>query len=120
MALNYQLIGRRIHMYRKRSNISQMVLAEMIGKSPSFVSCLEKGSKSTSLETLIAIANSLHVTADELLVDHLSESNRPHLNEYNALWEGCTEYEKRILITNIYSLKKILQEHRSYMPMTQD
>lgn len=107
-------------MYRKRANISQLVLAEMIGKSPSFVSCLEKGSKSTSLETLIAIANSLHVTTDELLADHLTESNRPHLNEYNALWEGCTEYEKRILITNMYSLKKTLQENRKYLSVMLD
>ena len=112
MSLDYQLIGRRIRMYRKQKNISQFALAERIDKSPTFISNLETGVKGTSLETLVAIANSLGVTTDSLLADHLTNNTVLLENEYGAMLDGCSDYEKRILIANTQSLKRILKENR--------
>ena len=55
MELNYHIIGTRIRTYRRRRNISQQELAEMFGKSPTYISRLESGARGTKTETLVAI-----------------------------------------------------------------
>ena len=71
MVINYIAIGKKVRAIRKRRGLSQMVLAELIDRSPSYISCIETGSKSMSLETLVALANALNVSSDELLVDSM-------------------------------------------------
>ena len=64
MSLNYQIIGKRLRRYRKKQHLSQLTIAERIGKSPSYLSYLESGSKHPSLETLVNIINVLGASAD--------------------------------------------------------
>ena len=51
MSLNYQAIGHRIMVIRKRNRISQLDFSELIDKSPTYVSYIENGKKRMSLET---------------------------------------------------------------------
>ena len=57
MALNYILLGKRIQTIRKKKGLSQAKLSEIIDKTPTYVSYIESGIKSPSLDTLILIAN---------------------------------------------------------------
>jgi transcriptional regulator with XRE-family HTH domain len=59
MSLNYQAIGHRIMVIRKRNRISQLDFSERIDKSPTYVSYIENGKKRMSLETFVQIANAL-------------------------------------------------------------
>ena len=52
MALNYVVLGERIRKLRTERRISQDRLADMIDRSPTFVSRLEQGEKGPSLDTL--------------------------------------------------------------------
>ena len=74
MSLNYRAIGRRIMIIRKRNNISQLVFSELIDKSPTYVSYIENGKKSMSLDTFVQIANALDIPADILLAEQLTGS----------------------------------------------
>lgn len=64
MYLNYQAIGKRIRLLRKQQHLSQMTLAEMVNKSPTYISLVENGQKGPSLEMLIDVANPTHGCAD--------------------------------------------------------
>ncbi len=74
MALNYYSLGKRIRFYRKQRGLSQMALAEAVDCAPTFISYIENGQKHMSLNTMVLIANALHVSADELLVDSLENN----------------------------------------------
>lgn len=69
MELDFKAIGKRIKIARIKKNFTQEAVADRIGVSPQHVSNIETGNSSVSLPTLVAIANMLSVSVDELLCD---------------------------------------------------
>lgn len=69
--LDTKPIGKRIQEARVAHNITQAQLAEMVNLSSKYLSNIECGAKSPSLESLIEIANALQIDANSLLVDVL-------------------------------------------------
>lgn len=62
-------IGSRIKATRERAGMTQEDLAAELEMSPTHISVLERGLKAPKLETLVKIANTLHVSTDMLLQD---------------------------------------------------
>ena len=67
--MDYRSIGQNIRKVRKQKKLRQEDLAEKAGISVTYVGALERGEKIPSLETFIAIANALEVSADVILCD---------------------------------------------------
>lgn len=67
--MDQKAIGKRIKAAREKKQLTQEQLAERVNLSPMHVSVIERGAKAPKLETLVNIANSLDVSADELLQD---------------------------------------------------
>ena len=61
--------GARIKAARERAGMTQEDLAAELEMSPTHISVLERGLKAPKLETLVNIANALHVSSDMLLQD---------------------------------------------------
>lgn len=112
MSLNYQLIGQRIKTARNRKNFSQALLSELIDKTPGYISYIETGDKCLSLETLVAIANELDVTADMLLAENLKINFLVATNDVADLLSDCTDGERRVLIESLKALKTIIRENK--------
>ena len=110
MYLNYQTIGKRIRLLRKQQHLSQPTLAEMVDKSPTYISLVENGQKGPSLEMLIDVANALKVTMDVLLAGYLEQNTAAVDAELSALLEDCSEYEKRVIVESARSLKHVLRD----------
>ena len=109
MNLNYQTLGKRIRLLRKQKRLSQLVLAEMVDKSPTYISLVENGQKGPSLETLIDVANALKVTMDVLLAEYLEHSAAVG-SELAVILEDCSDYEKRVIVESAISLKHVLRD----------
>jgi len=109
MSLNYVHLGKRIRQTRKRKDVSQQTLAELISLSPGFISNVECGKKKPGLETLVDIANALGVSLDVLLIDCLVNSHPPVDDQFAELLSDCTEFEKEVLVENARELKRILK-----------
>src|SRR5579859_1063980 len=60
-------VGAALRAYRSRRELSQSDLARLAGVSPSAISQVERGERGLSLETLLALAQRLNITLDELL-----------------------------------------------------
>lgn len=112
MKLNYVSFGKRIRAIRKKEGLSQAKLAEMIGISTTFMSYIENGIKSVSLETFINLANALHVPADDLLRDSLENTIKVANHEFVTLVSDCSEYEIRILLDTTAAMKEALRKNR--------
>ena len=115
MALNYISIGNKIKVIRKKKGLSQSKLSEMIDRSPTYISYIESGIKSMSLDTFVLLANALNVTADELLVDSLENTIKVSNHEFTTLLADCNEYERRVLLDITATTKKALRENICYM-----
>ena len=112
MAFNFMNVGKRVGEIRKLRGLSQYALAERVNKSPTYISYIEGGLKSMSLDTFVAIANVLRVSADELLKDSLENTGNVSNHEFDLLLSDCSEYEKRVIIELAVAAKKILGENR--------
>jgi len=110
MALNYTIIGKRIKEIRKKKHLTQEKFSEIIDKTPSYLSYIETGKKQLSLETLVDIANALNVTADLLLSYNLAFLENPK-NDLGSILDGCTAYEKRIIVDTAKALKRSLKDN---------
>lgn len=60
-------IGSHIRSARKRADLTQEEMSEMIGVTPQYLSDLERGLVGTSVSTLIKICTGLNVSADFIL-----------------------------------------------------
>jgi len=62
-----RLLGETIRFKRKKGNFSQEALAEKAGLSTVFISRVERGKESPSVDSLVKIAKALGVSARDLL-----------------------------------------------------
>ena len=100
----------RIKHYRNLKHLSQEQLAEAIGVSREHIARIEAGTKLPSLDLLVAIANALHISSDELLSDSLDTNYSNVEKTYYEIFSDCNNDERTILIRTLKFLKALLSE----------
>lgn len=95
MKEQYIVMGQRMKSRRKELKITQSQLAEDIGISKNYVSSIETGNETPSLDTFIRICNRLNVTPDYLLLGSM-HSNNISQNIIDSL-RLCDEYDIEFL-----------------------
>ena len=83
--VDYELLGRRIKMKRRSKKRTQKDVADAIRVSPSYYGNIERGLRIPSVDTLVAIANTLGVGTDFLLADSLLYSADRHTPQEMAV-----------------------------------
>lgn len=109
MELDFKAIGKRIKIARIRTNMTQESVADKIGVTPQHVSNIETGNSSVSLTTLVAIANLLNVSVDELLCDTVLKSKPVFIKEADDIFKDCNEYEVRVLVDVLKATKSSMR-----------
>lgn len=72
--MNLKAMGQRIQAARKKKKLTQAQFAELAGLSNNYISAIERGVKTPTLENFILFANLLNVNADYLLADFIDAS----------------------------------------------
>lgn len=111
--IRYELIGKRVREYRKKQRFTQQALAEKVGLVPSNISHIERGTTKLSIQSLIRIANALHVSAESLLCDNLEHAIQPFQQEIADIIDDCSPKEIRILAEILVASKEIIRNHIS-------
>lgn len=109
--IHYELIGKRVREYRKKQKLTQQALAEQVGLVPSNISHIERGTTKLSIQSLIRIANALHVSAESLLCDNLDHAIQPFQQEIADIIDDCSPEEIRILADILVASKEIIRKH---------
>ena len=104
--MNTKAVGERIQIAREERCMTQRGLAEAVGCTPQHISAIERGVKMPTLETFVAIAAALQVSADVLLQDVLPD-----------WWETWEKEVDRVLApllphVRAYIRKQILDNHQ--------
>lgn len=63
------VIGNNVKKYRDQAGLTQAELAEQVGVGTAFVSRVERGQKRMRLETMLAFADALHISAGLLFYE---------------------------------------------------
>ena len=83
--VDYVSMGKRMKMKRRAKRMTQKELAKAVRVSPSFYGNIERGFRVPSIDTLVAIANTLCVGTDFLLADSLTHGADRHTPQEMAL-----------------------------------
>lgn len=108
MPVDSKKLGERMKHLRSLQDLSQEALAEAVGQSRINITRIENGDRLPSVEVLVNIADSLHVSVDDLLVDSLKYPISTASSELHRLLLDCNKLEEDILTKNAQELKKIL------------
>ena len=108
MPVNNLKFGERMKHLRSKQNISQEALSEMVEQSRVNINRIENGERLPSIDTLVDIANALHISVDDLLVDSLDYPISTADSDLHRLLLDCNKIEERIITKNAQELKKIL------------
>ena len=84
-------IGQRIKAAREQAHITQSELAKLIGLSTHYVSAIERGIKTPKLETFVAIAKALGISADWLLQSELGSTVNILVSDVSATMSKLPE-----------------------------
>ncbi len=96
--MDAKAVGQRIKTAREKKNLTQEDLAALIDISPTHVSVIERGTKIARMDTFVAIANVLGVSADSLPIDVVDQATKSVASELSAAIDELPRDEKmRIL-----------------------
>ncbi len=109
MELDYRAIGKRMKIARIKADLTQEKLAEMSGVSPAHMSNIETGTTRVSLTTMVAIANALGVTLDNLMCDNLIHARVQFGQDIADTLADCDTYEIRMIADMAQALKNTLR-----------
>ena len=104
--MDTKAVGERIQIAREERCMTQRELAEAVGCTPQHISAIERGVKSPTLETFVAITNALRVPSDVLLQDVLPD--------WWETWENEIDRVLAPLLPHVraYVRKQILDNHQ--------
>ena len=109
MEINYTAIGKRVRRFRNALHITQAELGERAQVEPSNISHIERGATKVSLPTLLKIANTLHVSLDDLVYDSIENNRHISNKEINGLLLDCSDGELKAIAEMVKSTKSILR-----------
>ena len=97
-------VGQRIKAAREKKNMTQEELAEYVNISPTHVSVIECGTKSPRLDTFVAIANALEVSADSLLIDVVDQAAIGVASDLSAAIADLPNNERLRIIKVVHAM----------------
>lgn len=91
-------VGLRIKENREIKGLTQEELAALVDLSPTHISVIERGQKVPKLDTFVAIANALDVSADNLLRDVVAQSVNGVVNNLSvSIMKLPPKEQKRVI-----------------------
>ena len=102
--MDAKAVGQRIKTAREKKNMTQEDLAALVDISPTHVSVIERGTKIPRMDTFVAIANVLEVSADSLLVDVVDHATKSVASELSAAIENLPHDEKMRILKVVSAL----------------
>ncbi|WP_418752009.1 helix-turn-helix domain-containing protein [Frisingicoccus sp.] len=100
-------LGSAIRQARIANNLTQEVLAEIVGITPTHLKHIESEHRKPSIDVLFALASSLHFSLDSLfLAEEPSAEREQYYKEIYLLLHDCSTKELRALLAAARELTK--------------
>ena len=110
--INYAKLSTRVREARELSNLSQLEAAGKAEMQSAHWSHIETNNTNASLAAVVAIANTLNVSVDSLVVDSLTNPERikkVYDDKLADLFEGCSPEEAEAIYTSALATKNAIK-----------
>lgn len=105
--MNQSALGKRIREERKKSNLTQEQLAELINVSTTYVGFIERGERSITLDKLVSIATALGISVDYLLRDSVTSDASAQEKLLLKLFSSANSQQKDFIL----EMTKLILNH---------
>ena len=112
--MDYSFLGKRIRAERLKRNLTQSKLAEDLEISDSYMSYIELGTKSLSLDTLIKIAKRFGISIDYLLQDIVISDDENTVEQFRCLIQNKSAKEKQMALDVIRTMYLYIENPKDY------
>ena len=102
-------LGKKIRRLRINNCLSQARLAEAVDVSTNYIGQIERGDRTPSLDTVIALCNALHASVDYVVSDDISTRDDEIMTDIRAQLVKLTPDEKAIFLSydrQLYPIKR--------------
>ncbi len=107
MALDYEMIGKRIKQERIKKHFTQEDIADMIDTSVAFYSRIETGRTAINLKRIVEIAEILDKPVG-YFINGITENTQVYLNQdFKEILERCTPKKQKF----IYLIAELVANH---------
>lgn len=115
MVLDYNTIGKRIKVLRKKSGLTQEIISEKLHLTRSHYAAIESGKRRAPLELLVEICSILDTDLNSLVRDPILSNWIPA--DFNQYFRGMTDeqiemFRNMLIMTYAYNQSKADQEKR--------
>ncbi len=110
--MDYQLLGKNIRKYRLQLELRQEDVAEAVGCTGSHIGQIENNRGIPSLEMVVNIANVLHVTVDQLLLDSLECPELVYLRDMEIRLRDLSSPVKLLACEMMQDMLEIIEKVR--------
>ena len=104
--MKHSTIGRRIQQFREAKGYTQEKFAEIVKLTPNYLSAIERGVKTPSVETLVDIINSLDVSADEIFTDVINVGYKVKASKLSEAISSLPQDEQNRIFAVVEALIK--------------
>lgn len=102
-------LGEAVRSTRKSKNLSQEALAEKIGVCKRTIIDIEKNTGNPKFEILCMLVRELDLPLYKVFYPEMSEENLEVKNMLLQELDGCSEYEMKIILSMVKSLRDTLK-----------
>lgn len=102
--MDYSSIGKNIRQCRQERRLSQEQLAERVNVSANYIGMIERGEKTPSLETFLALANALETSADRLLWEVLKVGYQEKSSQLSQQLAILSPKDRRLILAVVDTL----------------
>lgn len=96
--IDYTLIGKRIKQYRNNKKLTQEQMANDLSLSTFYISKIENGKSTPTLETLALISNYLGLDLAYLITGTSKLENEYYINKLNQITSKATNKQLDLII----------------------
>lgn len=107
-----RILGAHIKDVRKRRNMTQETLAELVGVTSQHISNIETGKTKVSLSTFIKIVNELNIPPEMVLAECMRIETPALKSDIMDIIQDCNQMELKILAEIIESSKIIIRKNK--------
>lgn len=107
-----RILGAHIKDVRKRRNMTQETLAELVDVTSQHISNIETGKTKVSLSTFIKIVNELNIPPEMVLAECMRIEAPALKSDIMDIIQDCNQMELKILAEIIESSKIIIRKHK--------
>jgi transcriptional regulator with XRE-family HTH domain len=104
MEMDKKTLGARIKEERRKKNLTQEGLGDMMGCSNTYIGQVERGERGLTVDRLVEICNCLGVTCDFLLASFLDDEDEYLRQQWIRLMKGRSVKEQEKIIKMVRAM----------------